>query len=72
MPLAWIQSVTADRLPLGPFMINHYTTVIDPARWLAVMQTEARIGPAHCRAKTGILQREIETVRQLIEGDNQW
>jgi len=72
MPLVWIQSVTADQLPAAPFRVNHYTTVVDSGKWLAKIQTEARDGKDHPRARTGVLQREIERIRDLIEGKNSW
>lgn len=72
MPFAWIQSVTADQLPVAPFRVNHYTTVVDSGKWLAKIQEEARDGLDHPRAKRDALQREIERIRDLIEGSNAW
>lgn len=63
----WIQSVTVDQLPPGPFRLNYCTTVEDPGRWLAVVQGEARLPMGGARGKTGVLQREIQTLHELIE-----
>ena len=72
MPLNWIQSVTADQLPDPPFRVNHYTTVVDPEQWLTKIQEDAQANPKFWRLRTGVLQREIEQIRELIEGKNQW
>lgn len=72
MPLAWIQSVTLDHLPPAPFRVNHFTTVVDPGKWLAKLQEEARDGLDHPRARTGVLQREIKRIQDLTEGNNSW
>lgn len=72
MPLAWIQTVTPEQLPLPPIWLNSYTKVIDPARWLAGLQAEARFEKGFWRIRTGVLQREIQTLRDLMEGKNSW
>jgi hypothetical protein len=59
-------------LPPGVIRVNHYTTVVDPARWLATMRQEATLPPTSWRIKTGLLQREIEFVRGLVEGPERW
>ena len=70
MPLTWIQTVTPEQLPQPPIRLNSYTTVIDPVRWLAVLQGEAESGS--WRTRTGVLHREIEILRNMIEGDKSW
>lgn len=72
MPLRWIQSVTVDQLPPAPLRVNHYTTVVDPGRWLAKLQWESKMDTGYWRIRTGVLQREIERIRDLIEGKNSW
>ena len=72
MPLDWIQSVTVDQLPDPPFRVNHFTTVVDPAKWLAKIQEDAQADQTFWRLRTGVVQREINQIRELIEGTNQW
>ena len=72
MQLNWIQSVTVDQLPRAPFRVNHFTTVVDPEQWLAKIQEDAQADPKFWRVRTGVVQREIEQIRELIEGTNQW
>lgn len=68
----WIQSVATSDLPPAPFRLNYCTTVEDPARWLAKIQGEARLPRGGARGKSGVLQREIRSIYDLIEGENQW
>lgn len=68
----WIQSVTYDQLPPAPFRLNYCTTVCDCERWLAKIQREARLPRGGARGKLGVLQREIRSIYDLIEGENQW
>lgn len=68
----WIQSVTHDDLPPAPFRLNYCTTVFDRERWLAKIQEEARLPRGGARGKSGVLQREIRSIYDLVEGDNKW
>lgn len=72
MPLAWIQTVTPEQLPPAPIRLNCYTKVVDPVRWLAVLKAEAAMGLEFWRIRTGVLQAEIQTLRDILEGKNSW
>lgn len=72
MLLEWIQTVTVDQLPAAPFRINHYTTVNDAGGWLAQIQEEARYDSKFWRIRTGVLQREIQWIRDYIGETDKW
>jgi len=72
MPLAWIQTVTPEQLPRPPIRLNSFTIVTDPPKWLAVLQAESGWDPKFWRIRNGALKQEIETLRDMLEGSNQW
>lgn len=72
MLLEWIQTVTVDQLPAAPFRISHHTTVLDAERWLARIQEEAKCPAKFWRTRHGVLQREIQWIRDYIEGTDTW
>ena len=58
----WVQAVTPDMLPEAPFPLGHGVTVLDPARWLASVQRDAR-SELRPRAKWGALQEDLRRLK---------
>ena len=61
----WIGSITIDALPSAPFESGAGGRVIDAAKWLASLQSDARGGPKSPRAKYGALQADLRRVYEL-------
>lgn len=68
---AWVQTVTVDQLPPAPIRFG-YCTVLDPAKWLAKIQRDAKEGRNAAREQHGAVTEDIQTIKGLIQGDMAW
>jgi len=62
----WVQDVTVDQLPSPPIVINEYTKIVNPERWLSKLQQDARLGAEAPRAYYGALQADLRFLYTLI------
>jgi hypothetical protein len=63
--VAWVEALTPGDLPPFPFELRPGVTVNGPQA-LASWQADTRQGPRGPRARTGVLQRDLENLREAI------
>jgi hypothetical protein len=70
----WVETMAPGDLPRGPFRFSVGTddrrhecniTITNPAKWLLSLQTDARRGDEHPRARYGALQEDLRRLYEL-------
>jgi hypothetical protein len=64
--VAWVAALTAAEVPASPFLLRAGVTVVDAQLFLASLQAEVAAGPRTVRARKGVLQRDIEGLREAV------
>ncbi|MNS53242.1 hypothetical protein D3C72_859930 [compost metagenome] len=63
---AWALGLDAGALPAAPWELRPGVTVTDGARWLEQLQVAIAQGPITPRARTGAVQRDLESLTALL------
>lgn len=58
--------LTPDDLPPTPFELTPCRLVVDRHRFLASLQSDIRLGASSPRYRSGVLQEDLQTVRDLL------
>jgi hypothetical protein len=62
--ITWFQAHRAD-LPQEQFPLHTGQTVTDPEKFYAALQADISYGPGNIRAQRGLLQQDLEAVKEL-------